>query len=174
MIRENLEDIPRFPVPPGFSIRWFQEGDERIWLEIQSASERYLEITPALFAKEFGSDPAVVGERQFFLLDSRQRPVGTATAWFDDSYRGLPHGRVGWLAVVPEMRGNGLSKPLMTILCDRLRELGHRRTYLTTATVRFPAIRLYSEFGFVPEIKDAKDRVIWDELEQKLSSGYRT
>lgn len=173
MIRENLEDIPQFPVPPGFSIRWFQEGDESIWNQIQSVTERHLEITPELFTQEFGSDTAILGERQFFLFDSRQRPIGTATAWLDDSYRGLAHGRVGWLAIVPEMQGKGLSKPLMTILCNRLRELGHHRTYLTTATVRFPAIRLYSVFGFVPEIKDAQDQSVWDELEQLLRSGYR-
>ena len=174
MIRENLEDIPQFPVPSGFSIRWFQEGDESLWHEIQSVSELHLEITPDLFAKEFGSDASILGERQFFLFDSRQRPIGTATAWFDNSYRGLAHGRVGWVAIVPEMRGKGLSKPLMTILCNRLRELGHQRTYLTTATVRFPAIRLYAVFGFMPEIKNAQDQVIWDELEQLLRSGYRT
>ena len=173
MIRDNLDDIPQFPVPPGFSIRWFREGDESIWHEIQSVSELHLEITPDLFAKEFGSDKSILGERQFFLFDGRQRSIGTATAWSDNSYRGLEHGRVGWVAVVPEMRGRGLSKPLMTILCNRLRELGHQRTYLTTATVRFPAIRLYSLFGFIPEIKDAQDQAIWDELERLLKSGHR-
>jgi GNAT superfamily N-acetyltransferase len=173
MTRENLEDIPQFPVPPGFSIRWFQEGDEVTWHEIQSMSERYLEVAPDLFWKEFGSETSILGERLFFLYDSRQRPIGTATAWFDKSYRGIPHGRVGWLAIVPEMRGKGLSKPLMTILCNRLRKLGHQKTYLTTSTVRFPAIRLYSIFGFVPEIRDAQDQEIWDKLEQLLRNGHR-
>lgn len=173
MIRENLDDIPQFPVPEGFSVRWFQEGDESIWHEIQSASERYFEIAPDLFAKEFGSEPTILAERQFFLLDNQQRPIGTATAWFDDSYQGLSYGRVHWVAIVPEMQGRGLSKPLMTVLCNRLRELGHERAYLGTATVRLPAIRLYSEFGFKPEIKHAQDQAIWDELEKLIRTGYR-
>lgn len=173
MIREHLEDIPQFPLPPGFSVRWFQDGDESIWRDIQSAAEKYFEIAPDLFAKEFGSDASVLNERMCFLLDERQRPIGTATAWFNNDYNGFPHGRVHWVAIVPEMQGRGLSKPLMTIVCNRLRELGHGRAYLGTATVRFPAIRLYSTFGFLPEIKGDQDREIWSELEQKIQDGFR-
>ena len=173
MIREHLEDIPQSPVPLGFSVRWFQDGDEGIWREIQSAAELYFEIAPDLFSKEFGSDISILSERMCFLFDSRQQPIGTATAWFDNDYNGLPRGRVHWVAIIPEMQGKGLSKPLMTIVCNRLRELGHERAYLGTATVRFQAIRLYSKFGFVPEIKDDQDRAIWSELELKIRDGFR-
>ena len=173
MIREHLENIPQFPPPPGFSIRWFQDGDESIWQDIQSEAELYFEIAPDLFAKEFGSDISILRERMCFLCDSRQRPIGTATAWFDNDYNGLPHGRVHWVAIIPEMQGKGLSKSLMTIVCNRLRELGHERAYLGTATVRFKAIRLYSTFGFMPEKKDDQDRTIWNELEQKIRDGFR-
>ena len=173
MVREHLEDTPQFPVPSGFSVRWFQDGDEGIWRRIQSAAELYFEIALDLFAKEFGSDISMLSERMFFLFDSRQRPIGTATAWFDSNYDGLPHGRVHWVAIIPGMQGKGLSKPLMTIVCNRLRELGHERAYLGTATVRFQAIRLYSTFGFVPEIKDDQVRAIWNELGQKIRDGFR-
>jgi len=173
MIRSNLEDIPQFPLPPGFSVDWFRDGDQGIWQDLQSAAERYFEIASDLFAKEFGSDVSVLSKRMCFLYDSRQRPIGTATAWLDNDYNGLPHGRVHWVAIIPEMQGKGLSKPLMTIVCNRLRELGHERAFLGTATVRFQAIRLYSTFGFVPEIKDDQDRAIWNELEQKIRDGFR-
>jgi GNAT superfamily N-acetyltransferase len=108
-----------------------------------------------------------------FLCDERQRPIGTAAAWFNDNYNGLPHGRVHWVAVIPEKQGKGFSKPLMTIICNRLRELGHERAYLGTATARFQAIRLYSLFGFLPEIKGDQDRAIWKELEEKIRDGFR-
>jgi GNAT superfamily N-acetyltransferase len=173
MIRDHLEDIPQFSIPPGFSARWFRDGDEGIWRDIQSAAEKYFEIRPDLFAEEFGPDVSVLSERMCFLYDNQQRPIGTTTAWFDNDYNGLPHGRVHWVAIIPEMQGKGLSKPLMTIVCNRLRELGHERAYLTTSTVRFNAIRLYSKFGFVPEIKDDQDRAIWIEFEQKIRDGYR-
>jgi GNAT superfamily N-acetyltransferase len=173
MIREHLKDIPQFPVPSGYSVRWFQNGDEGVWQQIQSAAEKHFEITPDLFAKEFGSDTPLLDERMCFLCDHLQHPIGTATAWFNNDYNGLPYGRVHWVALVPEMQGKGLSKPLMTIICNRLRELEHERAYLTTSTVRFHAIRLYSKFGFEPEIRDDQDREIWSEFEQKLRNGYR-
>ena len=63
---------------------------------------------------------------------------GTTTAWYNEDYRGLPFGRVHWVAIVPEMQGRGLAKPIMSAVCHRLRELGHGRAYLTTTTVRIP------------------------------------
>ena len=64
MIREHLEDIPQFPLPEGFSVRWFQHGDESLWRQIQSESEPYLEIVPELFINEFGPDLSALRERQ--------------------------------------------------------------------------------------------------------------
>lgn len=100
--------------------------------------------------------------------------IGTATAWFLDDYNGKPYGRrVGWVAIVPHMRDKGLSRPMMTILCNRLKDLGHERAYLTTSTMRFPAIRLYWRFGFRGECIKPGDEDIWKELEQKIHQGYR-
>ena len=82
MIRTDLEDIPEYPLPADFSVRWFQAGDESLWKHLQSESEIYFEITPELFDKEFGSCSSALGERQFFLHDSRGEPIGTATARF--------------------------------------------------------------------------------------------
>jgi len=39
MIREHLENIPQFPLLSGFSIRWFQDGDEQVWQQVQSVTE---------------------------------------------------------------------------------------------------------------------------------------
>ena len=63
----------------------------------------------------------------------------------------------------------GLAKPLMTVVCNRLRELGHQRAYLTTATIRIPAIRLYLKFGFRPDIQNEQDRQAWRRLQEKIS-----
>ena len=95
--------------------------------------------------------------------------MGTATAWFDENHRGRPFGRVHWVAVVPENQGCGLSKPLLSRVCSALRELGHEDAYLTTSTVRVPAIRLYMQFGFVPEINSEEDTRVWGEMEKYLA-----
>ncbi|GAB4564968.1 MAG: GNAT family N-acetyltransferase [Anaerolineae bacterium] len=161
MIRRDLENLPEFGLPPGFRIRWYQPGDRDTWVRIHLAAERYVTITPELFDREFGPDEAELARRQAYLCDEGGRAIGTATAWFDPAYHGQPFGRVHWVAIVPEMQGRGLSKPLLSAVCQRLKALGHERAYLVTSTARIPAIKLYLRFGFVPEIRVDEDVRAW-------------
>jgi GNAT superfamily N-acetyltransferase len=160
MIRDHLNDIPHYKLPEPYTIRPYQAGDETAWLDIQAATDRYNPITPELFGAQFGSDPKLLADRQFYLCDETTRPIGTATAWFGQgAWQGW--GRLHWVAIVPAHQGRGLAKPLMTVTCRRLRELGHRRAYLTTATARIPAIGLYLKFGFRPDIQTEQDVESW-------------
>ncbi len=173
MIRNNLLNIPIFDLPDGITMRWYEGADAGLWVEIQSQAEQRLTISKEVFIKEFGTDNSLLEHRQCFLLDKQGRGVGTATAWFDHNYNGAYYGRIHWVAIVPDMQGKGLAKALMTIVCNRLYSLGHVRAYLTTSTERVAAIRLYHKFGFVPEIRNARDRAIWAEFEDKVLSDVR-
>jgi GNAT superfamily N-acetyltransferase len=164
MTRQNLNNLPAYPLPPGFAVKWFQPGDESRWLQIHLAAEREREITPALFRSEFGQDGAVLGERQCFLLDACGQAVGTATAWLGDLVQGERWGRVHWVAIRPEFQGRGLGRPLMTVVCERLRELGHSRAFLRTTATRLPAINLYLRFGFKPWPRAAAEAAAWHAL----------
>lgn len=170
MVRGNLKGIPGYSLPAGYSLRSYQPGDEQLWVEIQHLADHYNTITPDLFRREFGTDGSTLAARQFYLLDAGQRAIGTATAWYDDSFRGLVYGRVHWVAIVPEQQGRGLAKPLMTAVCRRLRGLGHTRAYLSTSTARIPAIRLYLQFGFLPWIESPEDGRLWRQLERELEN----
>lgn len=169
MIRENLDEIASFELPPSFSIKWYEPGDEKPWVEIQKRADQYNTITLELFEREFNRDTESLAQRQCFLIDKRGTAIGTATAWFDNNHNGLPYGRLHWVAIVPEFQGQGLAKPLLTTVCQRLRELGHKRAYLTTSPVRIPAINLYLEFGFAPEIKDIHDSEVWDDIQRRMT-----
>src|SRR6266436_1061974 len=164
MIREDLENMAEFPVPAGFTLRWHQPGDEAFWLTIHEVADHYNRITPELFAHQFGNDPFLLGQRQCFLFDSSGHAIGTASAWFDDNFDGGRIGRVHWVALLPQCQGRKLSKPLMTAVCRRLRELGHDRAYLTTKAARKPAIQLYLRFGFVPLIRNEMERAVWGQV----------
>jgi GNAT superfamily N-acetyltransferase len=168
MVREDLEDIPDHPLLFPFSVRWYQPGDENLWLDIEARADDTLTFTRQMYFSEFGLRPHRLAERQCFLFDRNGASIGTATAWFDKDYHGLPYGRVHWVAIVPEMQGHGLAKPLMTIVCKRLRDLGHARATLLTSTARIPAINLYLKFGFSPEIHTDEDLDVWHELRAKL------
>jgi GNAT superfamily N-acetyltransferase len=167
MIRENLDGIASFELSPSFSIKWYEPGDEESWVKIQKDADQYNTITLELFDREFDRDIESLAQRQCFLIDMHGTAIGTATAWFDNNHNGLPYGRLHWLAIVPKLQGQGLAKPLLTTVCQRLRDLGHRRAYLTTSPKRIPAINLYLEFGFAPEIKNTHDSDLWDDIQRK-------
>ena len=164
MVRENLENIPEYAVPAGFSLRWYQPGDEAHWLRIHLLADRDSRIMPDLFVRRFGSDPILLVRRQCYLLDQHGEAIGTGTAWFDDRFEGARFGRVHYVAIVPEYQGRGLSKPLMTVICQRLRQLGHDRAYLATSIARMAAINLYRHFGFLPRIRSAEEATAWRAL----------
>jgi len=168
MTRENLENISEFSLPKPFSLRWFRSGDEQTWLKIQSAADRDEKFTPESFAQIFGNDFSTLHERQCFLLDAREIAIGTGTAWFDENFEGARWGRIHWMAIAPEFQRLGLGKALMSIVCRRLRELGHERAYLKTSTPRLAAINLYLHFGFAPLIRNSEDAENWRALQPKL------
>lgn len=169
MVRESLGELPAYALPAPFSFRWYRPGDERLWREIQACADEYNDIAPELFESQFGGDVASLAERQCFLLDADGRAAGTATAWFDRDYDGLEAGRVHWVAIVPRMQGRGLAKPLLAAVCRRLRDLGHRRAYLTTAPERIPAIGLYLKFGFTPVVRGEPEAAAWEGVRERLS-----
>jgi len=74
---------------------------------------------------------------------------------------------------VPRMQGRGLSKPFLSIVLKRMRELGHDRACLVTQTVRIPAINLYRKFGFIPHIRNRLDKTAWQQIGPKLKQPLR-
>ena len=167
MSRENLDNIPEYSLPSGYSIQWYQPGYEIYWQAVQSLADEYTRVTPYLFEEQFGTDKQLLSERQCFLCDSEENVIGTATAWLDNQGEKSP-GRIHWIAIIPQQQGKGLAKPLLTIICKRLKELGHSKTYLTTQSVRIPAINLYAKFGFTPVIDSERDREIWEKLQKYI------
>lgn len=171
MVRADLEDIPTFELPAGYTLRRYEPGDEEAWVEIERQADRYNVITPDLFRREFGGDVEALRLRQYYLCDAAGAAVGTTTAWYGDESRGRDWGRVHWVAIVPPMQGRGLSKPLLAAACNRLRALGHERAYLSTETPRVPAICLYLKFGFLPEIGGSEDARAWRLARDRLPEG---
>lgn len=163
MIRQNLDDIPHYKLPVGFTLRAYQPGDEAAWLSIHLEADKHNVITVDTYSEQFGADSQTLAERQFYLCDDAGQAIGTATAWFN-TYRGEIYGRVHWVAIVPAMQGRGLARPLLSAVCQRMRELGHRRAYLTTESARLPAINLYLRYGFTPDIRSEQEAQVWQTL----------
>jgi len=157
----DLTATPAFALPSGYTLRTYRPGDETAWVEIHRLADRLNPSSLELFARHFGEAREELPRRQLLLLSPAGIAVGTATAWFGTDRDGRLAGRVHWVAIVPAEQGRGLAKPLLAAVCRRLLELGHRQAYLTTSTLRVPALNLYFLFGFLPELTPGADRQAW-------------
>lgn len=161
MVNNGLWGEPKVELPPGYSIRWYEEGDCDRWVRIWRDVEQSDKISPERFDREFGADHAVIARRMFFLCDENGQAVATSTAWFEENYHGEPVGRVHWVAVQRSHQGRGLAKPLMAITLRRLMELGYSKACLWTQAHRRAAIGLYLKYGFVPDAQRPEEFDAW-------------
>ena len=167
MIRPDLESIPQFDLPAPFSLRRYRPGDEKPWLDMHVHGDRFGTFNEDSFTGQFGTDTDVIVERQYYLCDGAGEPIGTTTAWFDDAETG----RVHWVLIVPEFQGRGLAKPMLTTVCNRLRELGHTRAVLGTYSLRVAAVGLYLKFGFLPDIDGREALQAWLRMRDQLPAS---
>lgn len=169
LIRKDLKAIPEYSFPAYVKKRLFVPGDEKLWIKIQSVSDKYNTFDMQRFRNAFVNDYESIAQRQYYLFKEKQ-PIGTATAWYADNKKDGPYGLVHWFAIMPEFQGRGLAKPLMSLLLDHMRQLGHVRAKINTNTVRIPAINLYLKFGFRPVIRNSDDYAAW----QIVKSAFTT
>lgn len=171
MTRPNFDNLPTFDVPKPFALRRYQPEDEKAWLAIHIQADPYNTFTEESFYKGFGRDEKLWRENQFYICDENNHPVGTATAWsVQKEEHPSPQGLVHWVAIYPQYQGKGLSKPLMSAVCHRLKERGFDCAYLNTSSGRLPAIALYLAFGFVPYLRKPEEREVWSYIKQQLGS----
>ncbi len=161
MIRRGAHPVPKYVVPEPFTLRNYCVGDEENWFRIYKAADNYNRIYSSMFREYFGADQELLARRQFYLCDAEGTAIGTASAWLNPNFHGEALGRVHWVAILPEYQGRGLSKPLISAVCQRLLECGHQDSYLRTISVRITAIRLYLGFGFLPDVRSPHDAEIW-------------
>jgi len=148
MINEDLSPAPVHPLSPDLVVHWYVPGDEKYWIDIHKVADKFNVITPQLFDKQFGNDKLDLTRRQGYLLDKTGKAIATATAWEKEQGEFAGFGQVHWVAVVPERHNQGIGKMIVSIVCQRLIELGYTQAFLDTSNLRPAAIHLYEKFGF--------------------------
>lgn len=162
----TLEHIPELPLPPGYSLRYYQPGDERHWARIERGAEEFTNNADAYraFEKYYGDRRLELPGRMMFLLDNNGLPVGTLTAW-NDGARGQLH----WVGIATGHQGQGLARPMCAAALRRMRELGHTDAYLTTQTPSWVAVKVYLQLGFLPAAPDQSGFMEgWNVIREKL------
>ncbi|HEY3418373.1 MAG TPA: GNAT family N-acetyltransferase [Armatimonadota bacterium] len=166
MVRPHMRDIPDVPFPAGYGMRLLRRDEGPLWLEIERDAEQWSSIDDDYFAKEFGVDPEGIEQRCYFVVNPDGEAIGTISAWYTD-YHGENCGRLHWFAIRPAYQGRGLGRPVMSFFLHRLAQL-HPCAYLITSTARLPALKLYLDYGFLPdlELPDALDA--WRKVKEVL------
>jgi GNAT superfamily N-acetyltransferase len=167
MIRPDLGGIPQAPFPDGFSIRPLQTDEGSLWTDIVLEAEEWLDLSRDLFDREFGHDLAAVPQRCFLIVDAEDHAVGTVSAWYRRDYRGLDYGLIHWVAIRPAWQGQGLGKAGLAFALHRLAQW-HERALLGTQTRRLPAIALYLNWGFRPDLHSPEARYSWRQLREEM------
>lgn len=162
LLVRGLDDIPVMSLPEGFRFVLFQDGDEKHWVDIEVSSGEFLSFDEGIeaFNYYYGHCYEELKKRCIFIENNEGEKVATATAFYADYPIGDITGYVHWVSVKKEYQGKGLSKPLVSMALLKMKELGHKGTFLHTQTHTWLAVKVYLDMGFVP-ILNENDYLGW-------------
>ena len=148
----DQEALPQWEVPQGFSVRSFQPGDASLLTEVQnSAFGGSWGFCPNTVEQiEYRTSMANTSHQGILFLHRDEKPAGycwTCVAPANGSIRGL----IGMIGVVPDYRGQGVSRAMLLAGMEYLRSIGVADIALQVDGSNAPAIRLYTSVGFEKE-----------------------
>jgi len=167
MIRPHLDDIPQVTFPDGFKIRPMRLDEAGLWTDIWRDAEPYANIRSGLFHSEFGHDLQATQWRSFIVTNPRGIAVATISAWYNRTFKGQDYGQIHWVAVRQAYWGRGLGKAMLAHTLNQMAKW-HNRAFLGTQTRRIPAIKIYLDFGFVPDLDEPGAVESWQEVKAQL------
>ena len=150
ILRHDLRIIPSPPLPDGYSFRFYQQGDEKNWLQIEASAREFLcpEEGREAWQRYYGGKEEELQTSMLFVMDEMGDAVATATAFYDqkDEKAGWLH----WMAVKREHQGKGISRPLVYRVLRLLKEKCYPYACVPTQTTTWLAVKVYLDCGFTP------------------------
>ena len=136
-------------MPPGFSLRPYQDGDGSSWAALEYAVGDFdsQDDAHAYFLRTYGRHAEALRRRCVIAISPDGRPVGSCIAWWDrrtDAFVPSLH----WLVVDPDFQRNGLGRALCLEAMRIFRIVGEYPVYLHTQPWSYAAILLYADLGF--------------------------
>lgn len=170
MARANLDNIPEYPLPAGYTFRLFRRGEELVWARMQVDVGAFESVEQAMvrFNNDFASYVDDFEKRCIFLVEEATgRVIGTTTAWYHPD-RDDDRGRIHWVAIIPGFQGRKLAKPMLAEAMRLLRACHHDRVHLWSRISAQKAINMYLDFGFVPANVSERFDEAWGILAKAL------
>lgn len=178
MHRKSGCRIPNFPLPSGYHVSLFKNGDETEWVDIAMSLGEFEKTSDGLeyFRNHFMICEPELMHRCLFLKNSSGIKIGTLTNWW--AYTGVRRDPwLQWVLVRPEYQGKGLGKALVF---EGLKQMiaieGDRDIYLHTQTWSYKAINIYRQAGFIISSENGLggyDNSDYSEAEEILKQYYR-
>lgn len=157
----RLDDPPAVRLPPGYSLRTYQPGDEARFYEIMDLADwpgwDDKELRPWIFR--------IVPEGWFMAIhEASGEIVASAMALHDHTWLIPFCGELGWVAADPAHTGQGLGMAVTAAVTARFIEIGYRHIHLFTETFRLPALKTYLKLGYVPLLSTPETPEHWQAI----------
>lgn len=160
-----------YQIPDGYFIRNYRESDQDQIISLMrkcgfseedyARSKLVIEITKCVpwgyFVIEHKASKQIVGA---FMARHNFDKIHNAS------------GRIDYLAVHPDHRGNGLGYALTALTVNRLIEIGYKIIFVGTYDDRLAGIKIYLKSGFVPNIFESDMRERWKRICLTLGLDY--
>lgn len=146
---DHFHQLPHPDVPAGYELRRVQtEDDVRAWAQLlhDNGELGQWDMERARRATEEGT----VWRESIHFLEKDGVPVATSCVQRHDDRPDRPE--LGWIAVLPAYRGQGLGRTISIAVMNFMKQQGYERCFLRTDDRRLPAIQLYFRLGFEPDM----------------------
>ena len=154
---KSLDSLPELAIPSGFNLRFFKEGDEAAWEHIVKTT-----LFPMEFEKSIRSAAFYKDERVWFICHE-DVPVATAIAWLNDRFPETT-GYVHMVGALPKWKGRKLGYQITLAVLHQMKRDGMQDVVLETDDFRLPAISIYLDLGFVPEMNHESHKKRWQDV----------
>jgi mycothiol synthase len=168
-VHRTPAELPAPQLPDGFSIIGVDASQAPVLAAVLAANGELGEWDDDRARSLFddGGDASV--DLCFVVVSAIAQPV--ATAQLDVHHRGRYAGlaEVGWVAVVPGMRGRRLGSAVTQSVVDEAGRLGHPEVFLRTDEWRLPAVVSYLQLGFRPWLVEPTANERWQRVVAELN-----
>jgi mycothiol synthase len=165
MEKSDLDNVPEIPLPTGYLLRTFRDGDEAALGIVYDASGLG-SATPEAVKTRMLDHPCFKPER-IFVIEHDGQLVATAAAWVEGREPDVSY--LHMVGVLPGHRGKRLGA-LVTVAAIRYaRAEGFTQQRLLTDDGREPALRLYLDLGYYPLYRDDTHPGRWQAIAEKFN-----
>ncbi len=146
MVREPAGALSAADAPEGYLVRQYEPRDRDAYLELFHLAFETSDPLPDVLATRLDSG--------FFVIEHGESGVLAAScvAQAKPRPRYPQGGELGWLVADPAHAGRGLGRLVAALVTKRLADEGYGQAYLLTEDFRLPALSIYLNLGWRPNL----------------------